>query len=86
MSYLHENTNLKIEQINKLPFEEYMDVMGDLSMSQVKEYLSKLQLKESSEPMQAIKVDYDRNDERSGVDAGGLIKNLRERCKKKNER
>lgn len=78
MSYLHEINNRNIEQINKLSIEEYMDAMGDLTMPQVKEYISKLELKESSGPMQAIKVNYDRNDERSGVDAGKLIKKLRE--------
>lgn len=76
MEYLKDDGSLNIEQINKLPFEEYMDAMGDLTISQVKEYLSKLHLKESSEPMQAIKVDYDRNDQRSGVDATELIQNL----------
>lgn len=78
---LKEDGSLDIEGINKLPFEEYMDTMGDLKPTQVQEYLSKLQIKESQEPMHAIKVNYGREDERSGVDASELIQNLRARCK-----
>lgn len=83
MAYLKTDGSLDIERINKLPFEEYMDVMSDLTSTQIKEYLSNIQIKESQEPMQAIQVNYGRDDERSGVNATELIQNLRERFKNK---
>lgn len=81
MTYLKEQF-LDVDRINKLSFEEYMDAMSDLTPEQVKEYLSKLHIKESNKPMQAVKVDYNRDDVRSGVDASELIQNLRKRLNK----
>lgn len=80
---LKKDGSLDVEQINKLPFEEYMDTMGDLTQKQVKEYISQLRINESNDPMQVVKVNYGRDDKRSGVDASELIQNLRQRCKKK---
>ena len=56
MVLLKEDGSLDIERINNLPLKEYMDAMGDLTQEQVEEYLSKLPINESNEPMQAIKV------------------------------
>ena len=71
---------MDIERINNLPFEEYMNTMGDLTQEQVKEYLSKLPINESNEPMRAIKVDSTFD---MGVNADMVINNLRNICKKK---
>lgn len=55
---LKKDGNLYIECINSLPLEEYMEVMGDLSQDQVKEFLSRLPIDVPGEPMRAIPVDY----------------------------
>ena len=80
MALLKEDSSLDIERINNLPFEEYMNTMGDLTQEQVKEYLSKLPINESNEPMRAIKVDSTFD---MGVNADMVINNLRNICKKK---
>ena len=77
MALLKEDGNLDVDRINKLPLEEYMNAMGDLTQEQVKEYISKLPINESNEPMRAVVVDYPM--EEDGVDAEELINNLRNR-------
>lgn len=77
MALLKEDGSLDIERINKLPLEEYMNAMGDLTQEQVKEYISNLPINESNEPMRAVVVDYPM--EEDGVDAEELINNLRNR-------
>ena len=71
MAYLKEDGSLDIERINSLPYEEYMDAMGDLTQEQVQEYLSKLPIDESDEPVRAVLVDYPM-----GVDAEEVINNI----------
>ena len=66
MALLKEDGSLDIEKMNSLPLEEWMDVMGDLTQEQVEEYLSKLPINESNEPMKAMVVDYPM--EEDGVD------------------
>lgn len=63
MAFLKEDGSLDIERINSLPYEEYMDAMGDLTQEQVQEYLSKLPINESDEPVRAIKVDWSIEEE-----------------------
>ena len=58
MALLKEDGSLDIERINKLPIEEYMNVIGDLTKEQYEVYLSKLPINESHEPTRAIKVNY----------------------------
>ena len=41
MALLKEDGSLDVERIDKLPLEEYMNAMGDLTQGQVKEYISK---------------------------------------------
>ena len=79
MAFFKENGSLDIERINKLPLEEYMDMMGDLTQEQVREYVTKLPINESKEPMTAVIVDYTLEEEieRGGVIAEDLINNLR---------
>ena len=81
MMFLKEDRSLDIERINKLPLEEYMDMMGDLTQEQVREYVTKLPINESKEPMKAVIVDYTLEEEieRGGVIAEDLINNLRKR-------
>ena len=78
MKYLKEDGSLDVERIDSLPLEEYTKVMGRLTQDQVKEYVSKLPINESSEPMQAVIVDYTLEEdlERGSVIAEDLINNL----------
>ena len=82
MVLLKEDGSLDIERINKLPIEEYMEVIGDLTKEQYECYQSKTLLNESHEPVKAIVVDYGFDDERSGVDADVFLNNLRGRLRK----
>ena len=74
---LKEDSSLDVERINKLPYEEYMDVMGTLTEAQVNEYLSALPINESKEPVQAVKVNYTFEEEleQGAVIASDYIKN-----------
>lgn len=77
MAYLKEDGSLDIERINRLPYEEYMDMMGTLSEAQVNDYLSALPIDESNEPVQAIEVDCTLDDElaKGAVIASDYIRN-----------
>lgn len=77
MAFLKEDGSLDIERINSLPYEEYMDAMGDLTQEQYQEYLSKLPLNESKEPVRAITVDWPIEEE--WVDAKEFLNNQRKK-------
>lgn len=85
MALLKEDGSLDIERINSLPLEEYMDEMGTLTQEQVQEYLSKLPLNESNEPMQAVVVDYSLEEEleRGAVIAEDFINKKKKKYEKK---
>ena len=80
MALLKEDVSLDVEWINKLSIEEYMNTLGDLTQEQVKEYMSKVPIDESNEPMRAINVDSNFD---VGVNADDVINNLRNMCKRK---
>lgn len=82
MALLKEDGSLDIERINKLSIKEYMEEIGDLTDEQYNEYLSKLPVNESNEPMQAITVDFPI--EKYGVNVDTVINNLR--CKYGNKK
>lgn len=81
MALLKEDGSLDIERINKLPLEEYMEEMGTLTQEQVKEYISKLPVNESKEPIQPIVVDYTLEEElkRGAVIAEDFLNKQREK-------
>lgn len=58
MALLKEDGSLDIEKINRLPIEEYMEVIGKMTNEEYKEYCSKTPINESNEPVHPIKVDY----------------------------
>lgn len=58
MNYLKEDGSLDIERINKLPIEEYMEIVGDFTNEQREEYYSKSPINESTEPVRSVVVDY----------------------------
>lgn len=66
--FINEDGSLNIERINKLPLEEYIDIIGDFTEEQSKEYISKIPINESNEPIRMVHVDYGLDDERSGID------------------
>lgn len=77
MALLKEDGTLDVERINKLPYEEYMEVMGTLTEAQVNEYLSALPINEAKEPVRAEKTNYTLEDEleQGAVIASDYIKN-----------
>ena len=81
MVFLKDDGSLDVDRINKLTLEEYMDMMGNLTQEQVREYLTKLPVNESKEPMKAVIVDYtlDEELERGAVIAEDLINNLKKK-------
>ena len=79
MARLKEDGSLDVERINNLPLEEYEEEIGTLTEEQYKEYVSKLPINESNEPMRAVVVDYTLEEELkrgSVVDAEEFINNL----------
>ena len=76
MAILKEDGSLDVESINSLPYEEYMSEMGTLTKEQVEEYLSKLPINESKQPMKAIVVE---SVEKYGVDADEFLNKMREK-------
>lgn len=63
MAFLKEDGSLDIERINSLPLREFMEAIGDLTQEQYKDYISKLPINESDEPMVATKVDWSIEEE-----------------------
>lgn len=80
MSILKEDCGLDIDRINKLPLKEYMEEMATLTQEQVHEYVSKLPVNESNEPIQAISADFPIEEE--WMDAEDVINRIGKRCKK----
>lgn len=76
MALLKEDGSLDIERINKLPLNEFMDQMGDLTQEQVEEYISCLPITENNEPLQAIVVN---SIEEYGEDADEFLNEMREK-------
>lgn len=81
--WLKEDGSLDIERINNLPFEEYMDAIGELTEEQFNEYRSKLPVNESKEPMRAIRVNF--SIENKGVPAELVIEDLKRKYQKRND-
>ena len=82
MVFLKEDGSLDVERINNLPIEEYWDMMGELTETQIMEYNSKLPLNKSNEPMKVLIAT--KPIEQYGVDADVVLENLRQMCKKDN--
>ena len=78
-NYLKEDGSLDIERINKLPIEEYMDVIGNLTQEQYKYYLSKTPINESQEPVRAVVVDDTLAEEIERGDAEDFLNEIREK-------
>ena len=84
MAILKEDGSLDIERINKLPIEEYMEVIGDLTKEQYEYYLSKTPINKGQQTKVVEFLPWDELIERGiGVDADIFLNNLREELKRK---
>ena len=81
MAFLKEDGSLDIERINKLPLDEYWDVMGSLTEEQVAEYNRNLLINENASFIRIMEAD--RPLEEYGVDADEVLNNLKEMCRKR---
>lgn len=81
MVFLKEDGSLDVERINKLPIEEYINVIENLTDSQREYYNSKLPINEEKQHTKAVFVDYTMEDEikRGSVDAHAFLKKMREK-------
>ena len=57
MALLKEDGRLDLERINKLPHDEYVNVISHFTKEQRKEYYSRLPLNESTQTIQPVLVD-----------------------------
>lgn len=64
---LKEDGSLDVEFINKLPFDDFEDVISNLNGEQWDDYMSKIPTDSNNEPIKPIKVDYGFDDPRSGI-------------------
>lgn len=88
MALLKEDGSLDVERINKLPIDEYMKVIGELTESQYKEYRSATPINESYEPIKPIIYEgtYEEDVARNGgVLLEDKIRRLKEELLRKNE-
>ena len=54
MVYLKEDGSLDIDKINNLPMEEYIEVVGDMTLEEYKYYTSKLPINEGNQPVRPV--------------------------------
>lgn len=64
---LREDGSLDVEFINKLPFDDFEDVISSMTGEQWDYYLSKNPENRNEGPITPIKVDYGFDDPRSGI-------------------
>ena len=83
MAFLKEDGSLDIERINKLPIEEYMEVIGDLTKEQYEYYQSKTPINEGPTKVVEFLPLYELIERGIGVDADIFLNNLREELKRK---
>lgn len=78
---LKEDGTLDIERINKLPIDEYIDVIENLTSSQHDYYVSTIPLNDGSQHTEAVFVDYTLEDElkRGAVNVIDYINQKREK-------
>ena len=80
-----EDGTLDIELINKLPLDDYMDVMGSLSESQIDYYMANTPMEPSKGPVIPIPEEDDIIDLGRGVDAKKLLDQMKRELDKCND-
>lgn len=89
MALLKEDGSLDIEKINKLPLEEYMKAIGSLTQEQYQDYLSKIPITESNEPVKPVIVDYTLEEDKKmhgTVDAFEFLDEMRRKYERENDK
>jgi len=82
MALLKEDGSLDIEWINKLPINEWMNLMGDLTEEQFEEYESKCPLNEGINTVRIHMVDCSMEEDMEGagfIRATDMLNNLRKK-------
>lgn len=82
MALLKEDGSLDIEWINKLPINEWMNLMGDLTEEQFEEYKSKCPLNEGINTVRIHKVDCSMEEDMESagfIRATDMLNNLRKK-------
>lgn len=82
MILLKEDGSLDIERINQLPIEEYMEVVGDFTQEQRKEYFSNQPINEEKGSVKVIIAEstLEEDIERRGmVNADEFLNKMREK-------
>ena len=74
MVYLKTDGSLDIDHINRLPIEERMVVIGNLTSAQYDYYVSTFPINEGNQHTEAVCVDYGFDDNRSGIDIDEYLK------------
>ena len=74
MTYIKEDGSLDIERINKLPLEEHLKVVANLTIEQHKEYCSKQPVNEAKRSYHVC--DVDKPMEEWGVDAMDFLNKM----------
>ena len=77
-----EDGKLDVELINKLPLDDYMEVMGSLSSSQFDYYMANTQMEPSTGPVKPILEKDDIIDLGWGVDAKKLLDQMKRQLDK----
>ena len=62
MALLKEDGSLDVDRIRKLPFEEKKRELSRFTREQMNEYVSKIPINESHEPVKVVEVDYKMED------------------------
>ena len=62
MALLKEDGSLDVERIRQLPFEEKKRELSRFTREQMNEYVSKIPINESHEPVKVVEVDYKMED------------------------
>ena len=79
---IKEDGTLYVELINKLPLNDYMEVMGELSSKQLDYYMANTPMEPSAGPVIPIPEEDDIIDLGWGVDAKKLLDQMKRKLDK----
>lgn len=80
---LKEDGSPDVEFINKLPHDDYVDIISSMTTEQLEYYWAETPSEDNDSPVIPIKVDYGFDDPRSGVDADKFLRQMRRRLEKR---
>ena len=86
MALLKEDGSLDVDRIRKLPFEDKKRELSRFTREQMNEYVSKIPINESHEPVKVVEVDYKMEDLLArGYKTAEQISNIIRRHEKRTE-